>query len=612
MNTFSFTSLLTHSLAWALLYSLWQGLIVYGVLFIVLQMVRNVRAHIKYHLATGAFLAVFAWFANTWMEQYQRLKGITIYITEAGHTMAAPANTYGAATVAMPTQVGFLQQFVIGLERYSGIILLVYSIGVVVMLVRFALNLRQIKVLKHTGIAAPHAELNELVEYWQDRIGISRKVSLMLSSKVDVPMMLGIIRPVILLPVASVNNLSIDQLEAILMHELAHIRRNDYLLNILQTAGETILFFNPFVWLISAEIRKEREHCCDELVVAHTADPMPYASALAILESNRYEGGLSLAATGKKHQLLNRIKRIMEMKTQNINYAQAGVIALAALAIVCSVAMFSPSFAQKNKHKQDKKESTNSQGNASSSGSGNTTTTTSTNSTYRYKVVTIDSNGNKNVIDKTVNSNDDDDVNVSFSDSDFSIDLDNALKAIGSATKDVTIALSKTDKAELDREMAEARREIAEARREMANINWKEIRDEVNRGLDEADRALNDPKLRKEINEGIREGLEESRKALEEARKELHRKRISVSVSGSGSHRDVPDGGDYEEMLSMMEEDGLINREKGFSIAKSRGELKINGKVQPDRVYDIYKRYLKGRSVAISGTRGSLSVSVDD
>ena len=84
---------------------------------------------------------------------------------------------------------------------------------------------------------------------------------------VDVPSVIGTIRPVVLLPVAALTNLTPDQIEALLAHELAHIRRRDYAMNLAQTVAEALLFFHPAVWWMSARIREEREHCCDDVAV---------------------------------------------------------------------------------------------------------------------------------------------------------------------------------------------------------------------------------------------------------------------------------------------------------------------------------------------------------
>jgi hypothetical protein len=176
-----------------------------------------------------------------------------------------------------------------------------------------------------------------------NRLGISKKVQLFISGHLQVPVMIGFLKPVILLPAAMVNNLSPEQLEAILLHELAHIKRNDYLLNIFQSIVETILFFNPFVWWISRNIRQEREHCCDDLVIAGTVQPMHYAKALVALEEYRITANpMAMAAAHDKHFLLHRIKRIMEMKTKHLNYSQRFLALLIIVTGLVSIAWLNP------------------------------------------------------------------------------------------------------------------------------------------------------------------------------------------------------------------------------------------------------------------------------
>ena len=117
------------------------------------------------------------------------------------------------------------------------------------------------------------------------RLHLTRRISLLESRLVDVPTVVGWIKPVVLLPVSALAGLSAEQLEAILAHELAHIRRHDYLVNLLQTLVETLLFYHPAVWWLSGRIRAERENCCDDLAVSLCGDPVTYASALADLEA---------------------------------------------------------------------------------------------------------------------------------------------------------------------------------------------------------------------------------------------------------------------------------------------------------------------------------------
>ena len=138
------------------------------------------------------------------------------------------------------------------------------------------------------------------------RLRISKPVALLESCLAEVPVVIGYARPVILMPVGLLAGLPVAQVEAILIHELAHIRRQDYLVNLMQTFIEGLLFYHPAVWWISGVIRAERENCCDDLAVAVTGDARQYAAALAALEQNRWAAHeLALAANWRKSRETN-------------------------------------------------------------------------------------------------------------------------------------------------------------------------------------------------------------------------------------------------------------------------------------------------------------------
>ncbi|MCY1520574.1 BlaR1 peptidase M56 [compost metagenome] len=185
------------------------------------------------------------------------------------------------------------------------------------------------------------------------QLDIHKKVKFFLSSNVNVPLVIGYFKPVVLFPVALATQLEMRHVEAILIHELAHIRRNDYILNLIKTLIETLLFFNPFVWLISKFIGVEREHACDDLVVKHTGAPLNYAHALLCLEilKDKQRPALSLAATGTNQHLYQRIKRITNMKTTYINAKQQLVILALSIATVASLAWINPNKAETKKMK---------------------------------------------------------------------------------------------------------------------------------------------------------------------------------------------------------------------------------------------------------------------
>ena len=149
--------------------------------------------------------------------------------------------------------------------------------------------------------------LDRLIE----RMQVSRRVRLLPTDRVDSPSVIGWLRPVILAPVGVLCGLAPEQVEALLAHELAHVRRHDYLVNVLQGIAESLLFYHPAVWWISNQIRTEREHCCDDLAVAASGDVLVYARALAELESMR-PAHFKAALSANDGSLLRRIQRLAD------------------------------------------------------------------------------------------------------------------------------------------------------------------------------------------------------------------------------------------------------------------------------------------------------------
>ncbi|MCD6013895.1 MAG: peptidase BlaR1 [Flavipsychrobacter sp.] len=615
------STLLSHSLAWALLYSFWQGLLLYGLLFILLKAMPNISSRVKYNLAMGSFAALFIWFADTWFAQFQKLKGAIVYITSPSLSSGGESINTVTTVIAPQSDTSLLYRLLPGMHQYYPFIILLYSLGLTFMLFRFMVNIGRLRALRTQGIALPAQNWADFVAKWHARFNISRPVQLFLSNRISVPMMMGAMKPIILLPVATINHLSTEQVEAILLHELAHIRRHDYLLNILQTIGETLLFFNPFVWLISSIIRKEREHCCDDLVVESAADPLPYARALAILESNRQENNLALGATGNKNQLFNRIKRIMEMKKSNLTNSQLTIIIVAILAITFSVAMFTftPSFAQKAKKEKQ----------AANSGD-----TSSPKKVVKYKTIVIDDNGevvtenihgpeepakgkNSKVIVKYIRDNesgkhgDDHTYTRTYEYTTDSADVQKIIKEVLIDTKDVAedVALA-----------------LANVHKELKDVDWQEIYKDIDKALAEVDKQIKDPKLRKQVKEEIEKEMEIARKEMKEARKEMGdaKREMEIAQKARKQHKKiiVVDNADdksygynssnFDHMIDEMEQDKLIDKSTVFVLRKAGNELFINGKKQPNTVYEKYSKYLNYKTVDIKGKKGTLNIHIND
>ncbi len=166
---------------------------------------------------------------------------------------------------------------------------------------------------------------------------MTRPVTLLESCLAEVPVVIGHLRPVILIPVGLLNGLPVGQIEAILLHELAHIRRADYLVNLMQTLMEGLLFYHPAAWWISSVIRAERENCCDDLVVATSGDAHEYATALAALAENRVNmREAAMAATGGN--LVKRIRRLLA-QPEGPRAMVAPMLSAGILIVTCTVAL---------------------------------------------------------------------------------------------------------------------------------------------------------------------------------------------------------------------------------------------------------------------------------
>nr|WP_290794067.1 M56 family metallopeptidase [Flavihumibacter sp. UBA7668] len=176
------------------------------------------------------------------------------------------------------------------------------------------------------------------------QMNIGTTVQIWLSEKIDSPQIMGWLKPVILLPIAAINQLSPEQLEAVLIHELAHIKRNDYVWNWVISLIETLLFFNPFAKLFISNIREEREHACDDWVLQFPFQPQSYAEALLKLEQKRsgHESNLVLAASGSSRKLLLiRIRRMLNIPaTRSIRKGYTGLLFL--LLLLSSLALLLP------------------------------------------------------------------------------------------------------------------------------------------------------------------------------------------------------------------------------------------------------------------------------
>ncbi len=224
-------------------------------------------------------------------------------------------NWYGTTEPVMNN--GFFGNLSRNIESALPLLSIGYLLAAAWLFVRFYYRYHQTRQLLKAEMVKASPELRVFLQQAAARMGINKKVMLWLSAAAEAPMTMGFWKPVILLPLSIVNHLSMQQTEAILLHELKHIKRNDYLINILMACVDVIFFFNPFAQWISAAIRRERENSCDDLVLQFRYDPTQYATSLLVLEQQRSAARqtLAVAATGSKTPaLLHRVKRILHQE----------------------------------------------------------------------------------------------------------------------------------------------------------------------------------------------------------------------------------------------------------------------------------------------------------
>jgi bla regulator protein BlaR1 len=323
-----------------ILHSLWQGLLIYFMLRMVLMSSDRLSSSKKYILAVTSLLAITGWFIYTLVNQIHIYNWLAV----------APAKL--SATPLMAELPADLRQFnndsiryYYNIEGYLPYITILYIAGLLFNATRLILSRKKINAIRK--VLSIDIALQYKVSKFAEQLKIGKSVKVGLSKLVDVPCMVGYFKPAILLPFSMATFLSASEIEAILLHELAHIKRNDYLINLLQQVISILLFFNPCTQLINRIINEERENSCDDMVVNTTSDALMYAKALLKLEQSREnELQLAMAAIGKKHHLLNRIERIMKTKKQTQS-VQPALMAMLILTIgIGSIALFNPQIAE--------------------------------------------------------------------------------------------------------------------------------------------------------------------------------------------------------------------------------------------------------------------------
>jgi TonB family protein len=321
----STTALIAHAAGWTLLHFLWQGALVALILACVFALLSGRSAQPRYLAACAALvlMAILPLITFARIVAAERSAANTFLISIP---QSISVTGHGIATPTEP----LLYRIAAAFDRSMPAVLAVWLAGVVLLFLRLGIGLIIARRMMSAATQPPPRDLLHVFDRLARRIEVTRPIRLLQSALVQVPTVIGWLRPVVLIPLGCLSGLSPTQVEAILVHELSHIRRHDYLVSVLQSIVEALLFYHPAVWWVSRHIRREREHCCDDLAVQYAEDALTYARALSLLEEHR--SALPAIALGANGGILTmRIKRLLGFKE---SAAAPQLVALTLLGLV--------------------------------------------------------------------------------------------------------------------------------------------------------------------------------------------------------------------------------------------------------------------------------------
>lgn len=304
---------LARDMGWTLIHFLWQGLFLAALLHAILPFCRSAIARHNCALAT---LLMMAWAPVVTFLFLHDVSNTALAENAAGGALAQ-------ASVLASTLTPWIDWLVV-----------LWFFGVAALSLRALGGWYLVQANRRLDTLPVGGDLLRRCRNLQRRLAVTSPVRFLISRRIDVPMVIGWLRPVILIPVSAIAGLSPRQLDALILHELAHIRRFDTVTNILLVAVETLLFYHPAVWWVSRQVRIEREHCCDDFAVRACGDAVIYVQALTSLATSKTAGGPVLAANGGK--LKDRVARLLDAPVQSRRSSLSAVMGLALLGLAAA------------------------------------------------------------------------------------------------------------------------------------------------------------------------------------------------------------------------------------------------------------------------------------
>ena len=338
------------ALGWTLVHSVWQGtlLAIFAALFF--YFTRKKTASLRYN----AGVAILG------LQIISTLATLSFYISKIPVASISAGNmpTNAAANLnwqRIEYNLSFTTKMQLWLQAHISELVICWLIGTALLMLRFVGGWIQTEILRAKAKIVMDKEWRTRFGLLSARLNISQEIEFRETNRILTPMVIGAFKPIVLIPVGLLTGFSVSQVEAILAHELAHIRRNDYLVNLLQSIVEVIYFFHPGLWWLSEKVRTERENCCDDIAVNVCGDRISLAHALVKVAELESAPAMAMAFASRKPLLLQRVRRVMGLAPKPVKTFTTLPVMLIALSLVVGISVYAVGQQEKKQTKKTEK-----------------------------------------------------------------------------------------------------------------------------------------------------------------------------------------------------------------------------------------------------------------
>jgi beta-lactamase regulating signal transducer with metallopeptidase domain len=347
----SYSNPIFQSLAWTMVHSLWQFTIIAIVIGVVLSFIQNRSSSQRYNLLLGGTILMVV---SSLITFFYILVGKTYTTNSASTEVVNPEiiptinQLSSDVTTAIVNQSDYslytrLNTYI---DEHISLILGIWLFGIMIAVFRLFSNIIYIQYIKSNMTFEVDEFWGGILEKIKSKFRIQKDIGLMESAYVRSPVVFGHIKPLILFPIGAINKLNPEQVEAILAHELAHIMRNDYIINIILTTIESIFYYHPAIWWISNQLKIEREHSCDDIAIKHIGDKLEYAKSLVALQEiaiSTPQLSLAFAGQSKSSQMVKRVSRLFIQNTRAISVREKGIAMVSIFVLLGALTLISRS-----------------------------------------------------------------------------------------------------------------------------------------------------------------------------------------------------------------------------------------------------------------------------